>query len=59
MATSERRASLRGEAATIKTTFDEAEAAVGAATARVAALKRESEQGLPMTFEPTRFDEPE
>jgi predicted nucleic acid-binding Zn-ribbon protein len=37
-------ASLRDEAATIKTTLDEAEAAVTQATARIAALKRESEQ---------------
>jgi chromosome segregation ATPase len=90
-------ASLRIEAATIKTTRDDAEAAVVQATARVASLKRETEQagaaharvskrrdelikmfedlersasyaegdarlieqGLPMQFEPNRFDEPE
>jgi chromosome segregation ATPase len=51
-------ARLRDEAATIKTTLDDAEAAVLQATARIAALKRESEQaGADLARESKRRDE--
>jgi predicted nucleic acid-binding Zn-ribbon protein len=51
-------ASLRDEAAPIKTTLDDAEAAVVQATARLSALKRETEQaGADLARESKRRDE--